>query len=317
MKFKILLLALLILSTMQAEKTLLVLPYCTQNISESDARHFLVSTRRIMFETDDYGQALSFETEDLIFEKTNFNNCDYFLNENSSLKFKQIVASTGVDQILSCAVNFENGEYGLFFKLKDAKNSKIIKSKAYGSSSDLKKLINHELKKLLYNFFKIQDNRKRFVSLSLSGGYLDSYSDYCAGARLGFGSVNWGEFALETNLYTENLAENITFSYTTPIKYYLYLKLGVGFTSERKNGFSLTNYYDAPNIVEIKELEHSASALAAVGLSLPLSSGFRLNIAAETDIIFAKWKYWNDETKESVIYSYYPELEISYLIRFK
>lgn len=316
MKQKILLALLILLSLVRAEKTLLILPYCSKNVSNEEANHLLVATRRIMFESDEYSPAFSFDTERMIFEKTNFDNCEYFLHTEGAEKFNQVVYSTNVDVILSCAVNKKNEEYGLFFKLKDPKTGAIIKSKGYGSSSELEKLVNHELKKMLYNFFDVKDHRSKYLSLSLSGGYLDNYSDFTAGARLGFGSVKWGEIALETNLYTETLAENITLTYTTPMKYFLYLKLGVGFTSERKNGFSLTDYHGAPNIDKIEELEHSAGALGAIGISLPLSHYFRLNIAAETDAVFARWKYWDGKEKEAVIYSYYPEIEISYLFRF-
>ena len=316
MKQKILLIMLLLISLLHAEKKLLILPYCAKNISKADANYLLVSTRRIMYETVEYSPAFSFETENMIFEKTNFNNCEYFLHTEGMDKFNQVVSSTDIDVILSCAVNFKDGEYGLYFKLKDPKSGAILKSKAFGSDSDFSKLVNNELKTMLYTFFDVKDHRTKYVSFSISGGYLDNYSDYSAGARLGFGSTKFGEIALETNLYTEILAENIAFTYSTPMKYYLFLKFGVGFTSERKDGFSLTNYYDAPDIDEIEKMEHSVSGLGAVGLSIPLSHYFRLNLAAEVDAIYAKWKYWDGEEKETVIYSYYPELEISYLFRF-
>jgi hypothetical protein len=317
MKIKILIFLLVIMATLQGEKAMLILPYCTKNISDREANHLLVATRRIVFASDAYSQTLSFATEKLIFEKTAFNQCDYFLRQTGAEKFEQVVAATAVNEILSSAVNFDKGEYGIFFKLKDAKTGEILKSKAYGSTTDFSDLIARDLRKILNDFLNIRDNRNRFVGISFSGGYLNHYEDYCAGFRLSFGSRNYGELALETNLYTDQLAENIALSYITPMKYFFYLKLGLAFTSEQKTGFSLTEYYDAPHIDEIEKMEHSAGAIAAVGLSLPLSDNFRINLSAESDIIFAKWKYWNGQKDEGFIYCYYPELEISYLIRFK
>ena len=316
MKIKILLTLLLIVVNLSASETLLVLPYCTKNITIEEADELLAKTRAIMFDTDDYSPALTFNTEKLIFEKTNFNNCDYFLTENSSEKFKQIISSTKVDKILSCAFNFENGEYGIFFKLKNGKTGELLKSKAYGFNSSFNKIIQKELKEILHDFFDIQDNRTKYISLSGSFGYLINYSDYTSGMRLGFGSINYGEIALEMNLYTEYLSKNIALTYTTPLKYYLYLKIGIGFTSEKKDGFSLTKYNNAPSKDEIIEMKHSVSTLTALGLSIPITKSFRVNIAAETDLIYCEYKYLDNTTKKSLIYSYYPEIEISYLIKF-
>lgn len=313
---RLLILTLILTIKLSAQKTLLVLPYCTNEISEGDASRLFYATQHFIFTSGEYVQAISNEAEKRIYERTKFDKCDFYLDGEQSANFIRIISNLNIDEVLSCAANYENGEYGLFFKLKNAKTGEVIKSSAYGLENEMSDILSKQLDPILTDFFKIPDKRTKYISLAGAYGYLDNYSDYTAGARLGFGSVNIGEFSVEANLYTKELGQNFAFTYRTPLKYWVFLKFGVAFTSEDNENFRLNKYHNAPKASTIKEFSHSAGALAALGLSIPLGNYFRINISAESDFTFAEWKKLDGIEEKSIIYSYYPEIEISYQFKF-
>ena len=316
MKFKILLIINIFLTTLLAETSLLILPFCSSDVNPTIVISLENTIAEIVYNNSQYTRALSDKIRMMIMDRTNFDHCEYFMGNSMEDEFFQVIASVKVDEVLSCAVNYKDGQYGLFLKLRNSRNGALIRSKAYGYSGDFQQLLKKDLKQILYDFFDLQNEKSRFVSFSLAGGYLENFKDYCFGGKLGIGSDRWGEIAVETNLYTEKLAENISLVYTTPLKYWLFLKLGIGFTSERKNGFSLTEYYKVPNMNEITKMEHSAGALASVGISFPISNSFRLNFAVESDIIYSKWTFPDKNEEKGFIYSYYPEIEIFWQIKY-
>jgi len=314
MKLKLLIIYTILFISTFGETSLLILPICSSNVNPANVSSIENLIDEIIFSNSLYNRALSDKTQMMIMDRTGFNHCNYFLGNSMEDEFFQVIASVKVDEVLSCAINYENGEYGLFFKLRNSINGALIRSKAYGYSGEFKQLLKKDLAKILKDFFDIQNSTNNFFSFSLAGGYLENYHDISTGFKFGIGSDSWGEFAVETNFYTEKFAENISLVYTTPLKYWLFLKLGVGFTSEQKEGFSLTKYNEAPKAHEIYQMEHSAGVLTAVGLSLPISDSFKLNIAVESDVLYSKWTLRDYRKGKGLIYNYYPELEISWHI---
>ncbi len=302
--------------TVQAQEALLVLPYCAQDITKTEKKKIYFQTQQILYQSKMFMRALSSKTEEIVYKRAELNVCDYFVNNGNMIAFNRMISSMRVDKILSCAINKDDQGYGLYYKLIDANSGMLIKTKGYGYSEDFKALLSHGLEEMTADFFDIVDEKEHYFVCSLSGGYLDQMDDYLAGGRLGIGGKAYGEVALEVNLYTDLLAPNIALTYTTPKKYWLFLKIGAGFISENVDGFSLTNYHDAPAKKGIITMEHSVGLLAGLGFSLPLSSALQLNLSAEADILYANWETINNQSDEGVIYNYYPEIELSYRIKF-
>ncbi|MBN2280317.1 MAG: hypothetical protein JXQ65_07045 [Candidatus Marinimicrobia bacterium] len=316
MKYKWIIWINLIAINLLAETTMLVLPFCASNVNPAQVGLLDKKVEEVLFSKNIYIPAMSSQTKIMIMDRMGFDHCKYFVGKSTEDTFFQVIENIRIDEVLSCAINFDDGQYGLFFKLRNSNHGTLIKSGAYGYTGDFQNLLNRDLKKILMNFLDLKKSRSGFMELALSGGYLNNYDDGVLGGRIGIGSQKWGLFSLETNFYTGNFAENISISYTTPRKYLFFFKLGVGFTSERQKEFTLTKYHHAPAAATISKMEHSAGALGAVGLSLPLMNSLRWNISFESDIIYSRWIYSDGQEEEGLIYNFYPEMEFSWQIKF-
>ncbi len=302
-----------------AQKTLFVVPFTGEHISAEDKKIVTNISRNIFYSLEQYTAAFSIEIERKIIDQALDNPHEYFVSGQGSAKFYEVVQQTDVDHILSGYISYDGTKYTVYFKIRDAKTQETLLMKGFEYQNDFQKLQNEGLKSMIHSLFGIKTKTENFLSVSPSAGFTKKKDENSInyGLNLSYGSKKWGQIGIDINLYTDALAENIALVYETPTLFLLFLEVGIGFTSERNDGFSLTQYKNAPKKNKILSMQHSASIFTGFGFSIPVFKNLKIKPKIESDIIYCDWKTLDGKHNQGVIYSVYPELEINMLYYFK
>ncbi len=294
---------------------IVVVPFGMHNINEMQAERFRLRLRKVMISCPEYEPVLSIDVEREVFRKiaSKTNGVPGLWVDHP--KTIELLGNIGTQQIIGGLVSYEQGEYTISIKIRNAASGEVVFHKTYGYHKSFTELIDTGLLLIVERIRYPAGKKDRYFSLGFGGGLLmrENESPTMGIVDLALGGRKWGGLGVGLNIMENRDPAPCSIFYITPRWGIFYLTLGASYLDFQENQMIAADFYNAPAPDNMQNMQAGIAARAGSGMLITMRAFF-IRVQVTSNIIQGQWKTSNGLSKSDILYTLEPSLSLG--VRF-